>query len=335
VGLPCCFLLSIRLCGPCIPPSLVHAWYVSPFLIKYVHSNRIPESPWWLCSKENDERALHALRRLGYTHGEDDKRLAVIKLTLEEVRRETEGVTYLECFRRSNLRRTIISLMPLTIQAMSGIVFAASYSTYYMQLSGYSTKASFRLQIVQQVLSMIGNACSWYLTDRVGRRSLTLWGVILLTIVLMVMGSLAVVGSVGALKGAVSMILLYCFIYNVTIGATAFNIITEVATSRLRVKTIAIGIAFQYSLFVMWSFVLPKLFNPDQANLGGKTGFIFGGFSLLSIVYLWFYQPETAGRSYEELDELFMKHVPARKFKGYKTDAETTGEVVKRESISH
>jgi MFS transporter, SP family, general alpha glucoside:H+ symporter len=257
-----------------------------------------------------------------------------VKLTLEQIRRETEGVTFLECFRKSNLRRTVISLMPLAIQAMSGIVFAASYSTYYMQLSGFSTQASFRLQIVQQVLSMIGNACSWYLTDNVGRRPLTLWGVVTLSVVLMIMGGLAVVGSVGALKGAVAMILLYCFIYNVTIGATAYDIIAEVSTSRLRVKTISVGIAFQYSLFVMWSFVLPKLFNPDQANLGGKTGFIFGGFSLLSIAYLYVYQPETAGRSYEELDELFMKRVPARKFKTYKTDAEMNGQIAKRNSVS-
>ena len=222
--------------------------------------------------------------------------------------------------------------MPLAIQAMSGIVFAASYSTYYMQLSGFSTQASFRLQIVQQVLSMIGNACSWYLTDKIGRRTLTLGGTIALTIVLFLMGGLAVVGSAGALKGAVAMILLYCFIYNVTIGATAYNIIAETSTSRLRVKTIGIGIAFQYSLFVMWSFVLPKIFNPDQGNLGGKTGFIFGGFSFFCIAYLWFYQPETAGRSYEEIDELFTKHVPARKFKGYHTEAEMKQDNARRAS---
>lgn len=249
-------------------------------------------------------------------------------MTLEEVRKETEGATYLECFRKSNFRRTIISLMPLAIQAMSGVVFAASYSTYYMQLSGYSTSDSFKLSIVQQVLSMLGNICSWYLTEKVGRRDLTLWGTILLTIVLFILGGLAVVGG-SALKGAVAMILLYCFIYNATIGATAYNILAEVATSRLRVKTIAIGIAFQYSLFTMWSFVLPKLFNPNQANLGGKTGFIFGAFSFFCIAYLWFYQPETAGRSYEELDEMFMKHVPARKFKGYQTEAQMKGNEAK------
>ena len=54
----------------------------------------------------------------------------------------------------------------------------------------------------------------------------------------------------------------------------------------------------------------------------------------MSIVYLYVYQPETAGRSYEELDELFMKRVPARKFKTYKTDAEMNGQIAKRNSVS-
>jgi hypothetical protein len=43
------------------------------------------------------------------------------------------------------------------------------------------------------------------------------------------------------------------------------------------------------------------------------------------LVYLWFYQPETAGRTYAELDEMFVKKVAARKFKRYQTDAETLG----------
>jgi SP family general alpha glucoside:H+ symporter-like MFS transporter len=76
----------------------------------------------------------------------------------------------------------------------------------------------------------------------------------------------------------------------------------------------------------MWGFVIPYLFNPNYLNLGAKIAFIFGGLSVLSTVYVWFYQPEVARRSYEELDEMFMKHVPARKFKTYKTDAEMKGE---------
>ena len=79
----------------------------------------------------------------------------------------------------------------------------------------------------------------------------------------------------------------------------------------------------------MWSFVLPYLFNPDQLDLGGKLGFIFGGLSVLCLVYLWFYQPETAGRTYEELDEMFVNRVKARKFRTYKTDAQAMGQAIR------
>jgi hypothetical protein len=75
----------------------------------------------------------------------------------------------------------------------------------------------------------------------------------------------------------------------------------------------------------MWSFVLPYLFNPSEANLQAKVTFIFGGFCVLFNVYLYFHHPETKGRSFEELDEMFAKKVPARQFKTYVTAAELRG----------
>ena len=84
----------------------------------------------------------------------------------------------------------------------------------------------------------------------------------------------------------------------------------------------------------MWSFVLPYLFNPDKANLGGKLGFVFGALCFPCIAFLWWYQPETRGRSYEELDEMFMKRVPARQFGTYVTETEQRSREAKRESIS-
>jgi hypothetical protein len=74
------------------------------------------------------------------------------------------------------------------------------------------------------------------------------------------------------------------------------------------------------------AFVLPFIFNPNQANLGAKTSFIFGGLSVLCWIYLFFYQPETANRSFEEIDEMFFKHVPARQFRHYVTDSQRKGE---------
>lgn len=198
-----------------------------------------------------------------------------------------------------------------------------------MQLAGYSTAMRFPLQIAQQCLSLVGNVMSYFVIDRVGRRNVMLYGLGILTVILMVTGGLAVLGSEagnpnapGAIKGTVALILIYCWWYNMTIGSAGHTILAEVSTSRLRIKTIAIGMALQNALYTMWAFVLPYLFNPDEASLGAKVTFIFGGLSVLCMIYLWLSQPETAGRTYGELDEMFMRKVPARKFKGYSTDAD-------------
>ncbi|KAK2595838.1 hypothetical protein N8I77_013631 [Diaporthe amygdali] len=282
----------------------------------------MPESPVWLINIGNEEKARHSLRRLGYSEIEATKMVHKTQYELENTKSETEGASYVECFRKSNFRRTIISIMPIAIQALSGVFFVTYYSTYYMQLAGFSDEASFQLMVVQYVLCMLGNMCSWVLVDRVGRRTLTIWGVFFLTIILMLCGGLGVYGSPAAIRGTVAMFLLYNLVFNVTIGATAYTLLCEVATSRLRGHTISLGIATQHLIYVMWAFTLPLLFNPDKANLGAKTAFIFGGIGVFSLVYLWFYQVETRGRSYKDLDELFSKGIHTRDFGNYVTDSQ-------------
>lgn len=68
------------------------------------------------------------------------------------------------------------------------------------------------------------------------------------------------------------------------------------------------------------SQVMPYLINTDQANLGGKVCFIFFGLSLPVCVWLWFYLPELKGRNYAEIQEMFNRNVPSRKFRDYKLD---------------
>ncbi|RDW63252.1 hypothetical protein BP6252_10797 [Coleophoma cylindrospora] len=283
----------------------------------------MPESPWWLASKGRDEQALKTLRKLGSaTDADATRKLDLIKVTLEKARQETEGATYIECFRYSNLRRTMVSTLPLSIQAMGGILFINGYLTYYAQLAGYSTPDSYHLSIIYNVVSICGCVCSWFVIDKVGRRNLTLGGTAALTVVLLIAGGLATTKKTPDIRGVIAMMMIYTFVYSITIGSTAYTILTENATARLRVKTIGIGVAFQGVWYTVMNIALPYLFNPNEANLGAKVSFIFGGISVLSCIYLYFQQPETAHRSYEELDLMYAAKVPAREFKKYITEVQ-------------
>ena len=67
----------------------------------------------------------------------------------------------------------------------------------------------------------------------------------------------------------------------------------------------------------LFNFVVPYLFNVDEANLGGKTGFFFTGLCLVGLAVIYFEIPEMKGRTYEKLDEMFEMRLPTRAFKGY------------------
>jgi MFS family permease len=174
------------------------------FLIFYSSSSlfvKIFRSPWWLLSHEKEEKAIRSLRRFGQSEDEIMKTAANVKLTLEKIRRETEGVTYAECFRKSNLHRQIVSIFPLSIQALCGVFFVAAYSTYYVHLAGYSADESFKIAIAQQAL-MVDDIVSWFIIDRVGRRKISVWGFAAFTVLLFITGGLGVrTDSPGCVKG--------------------------------------------------------------------------------------------------------------------------------------
>jgi MFS transporter, SP family, general alpha glucoside:H+ symporter len=141
--------------------------------------------------------------------------MAIMKVTQAASREQTEGATFLECFKGTNLRRTIITIMPLTIQAMSGVAYISSYGTYYFQLAGISTQNSFQIQCGAQALSIAGNIGAFLIIDRVGRRALLLWAFGFLTVLLCVTGGLGTMTTnPSAVLGKSSQLLRRCMITN-------------------------------------------------------------------------------------------------------------------------
>lgn len=204
-------------------------------------------------ARGNDAKARRALKSLGYGDADVDKRLANMKLTLEESRLETQSSSYLECFKKSNLRRTMVAVMPTVIQNMGGSYFIMAYLTYFAELSGFSTQQAFRINVGAQAMAFGGCVLSCLLVERVGRRPLNFYGTLVLTVILWVCGGLATkTESASCLKGSVAMFMLYLFVYYSTIGATAIIALAEIATPRLRIMTAAIGVILMNALTVQY-----------------------------------------------------------------------------------
>ena len=59
---------------------------------------------------------------------------------------------------------------------------------------------------------------------------------------------------------------------------------------------------------------MPILLSAQQAGWGQKIGLFFGGLAILWWIPLYFLFPETKGRTFTEIDELYERGVSPRHF---------------------
>ncbi|KAK7737317.1 hypothetical protein SLS53_006620 [Cytospora paraplurivora] len=287
----------------------------------------VPESPWWLVRRGRMEEAEEALRRLGSKKVDAKASLAVIEET-DRLERELEaGSTYWDCFKGVNLVRTEISCGVYCAQVLSG-VYLVNYGTYFFQLAGLPTSRAFDMGIGFLAVGFVATILSWALIVRIGRRPIFLCGLLALTILMLVIGILDCIPGrpSGAIWAESSLMIIWNFAYDLTVGPICFVIISEASATRVRSRSIAVATAAQAILGIVMTVAIPYMINADEANMQGKLGFFFGGLAALCYVWAYFRMPETMGRTYEELDLLFDRRVPARQFKGYRIGiAETDG----------
>jgi MFS family permease len=281
----------------------------------------MPESPVYLVGQGKTRAAQKVLERMYSDHRDADAHLERIKLTLREAETQ-DSMSYLDCFKGTNLRRTMISVLVFLSEPMSGLGFISNYGALMYQYLGISDAKSFQLQIGGQILSISGATIALLLSDFYGRRPMFIAGCAGLAGLLLCMAISGTVNTTAAVTASVGFYTMFNFFYNVGVGSTVYAIAGEIPTSVLRAKTLAIALSVSNSMNTFWSFVSPYMFNPGYGNLKAKIGFVFGAIMLIFVVLGYFYVPETRMRSYEELDELFMNRVPTRKFKKHVTVAE-------------
>ncbi|WAO91217.1 MFS domain-containing protein [Fusarium falciforme] len=277
-----------------------------------------PESPWWLQRQGRLEEAERALKKLSSSSVDVKATLAMI---IETDRAEQEiqvGSKYLDCFKGSNRRRTHISIGVICIQVFSG-VYLATYATYFFQLGGLPTSQSFNMSLGMTGLGAFGTILSWFTLSYLGRRILFVYGLAILTALQFVIGALDCAPNYENRPGfawAESVVMLiWYFIYSITIGPVAYVFLCEVSAVRVRGKTIAIALAAQGVATIFMTVCFPYMVNPDEGNMRGKIGFFFGGLAFCCLIWSWFKLPELKGMTFHEVDCLFAQGTKARDFK--------------------
>jgi MFS transporter, SP family, general alpha glucoside:H+ symporter len=296
--------------------------YKAPFITEYAFplifilgTFLAPETPWFLVKRGRHDEAKKSLERTGY--GDDlENTLAHMKETIALEAELSNSATYLDCFKGTNFRRTLICAMAYSGQFLCGVNLAASYCTYFFELAGLDTNQAFDMSCGLFALGVVGGFLSWPLMTIWGRRAGYIWTCSFTTVLMYVMGFLGIAPSSnnGAMYAKSIMLLLFYFVYNIGLGPIVYVLIAEVPNTTIRGKTLGVACFTPHIFSISITAGLPYAMSPTEANWGAYTGFLFAGLGTLVVVWAIFFLPETKGRTFEELDILFERGISARKF---------------------
>ena len=296
------------------------AFMTLPVLIVVLTVFFLPESPRWLMANNRREEAIDILGKIrGDLDCHDSKLLVEVQ--------QLEATVEASYHKRNNFlnlvrggrysgklhlgRRVVMGLALQQIQQWTGILAIATWAGTLFSLAGFDSYKSAWLAGLVNSFGILGTAAASLVIDRIGRiKSLMIsfitQGIALLLVAALIKTSQnhqatdpAMASRLGTAAAAFVFVFLWLF--------TMFNIVpcwiygTEIWPQEVRAKGYSFTILGWAIGCGMNTFVIPIML----AHLGWITFIFFGCMNVLAMPIVWFFYPEVAGRSLEEVNLLF------------------------------
>lgn len=277
---------------------------VLPAVIFFLLLLLIPESPRWLVEMSRVEQARAILARVG-GRGFADTEIASIRESLSG-----EKGTWGELFSRRLRLPLMIGIALAILQQVTGInVFMYFGATIFKNMS-QSTGVDAGL--LQQII--INGSCTFFTliaiasVDRWGRRPLMLIGTAGMGVSLVAMGLMAQLLSdpAAASNLMLACIILYIGCFGLSVGPVVWVILSEIFPTAVRGR--ALGLA----TFCLWvsDYAITQTFPMMDAKGSWFVAhfnhafpfYLYAIFCLILIGVVWFFVPETKGKSLEEIE---------------------------------
>ncbi|KAJ5691230.1 hypothetical protein N7488_011965 [Penicillium malachiteum] len=265
----------------------------------------LPESPRWLCKMDRWEEAREILALL-YDEDQNsetvNKEIEDIRISIERASKGKLGALFKMGPQRTFHRVVIAAVAQIFLQ-MTGVNSITYYApTIYQQQLHFAATESGLLAASSQLVLIIGAVCCAWTVDRFGRRKLMMFSASSMAICFaFIAGLTSQENNPAALKGAVFFLYLYFFVYVLGFLGIPFLYASEIAPTHLRAATCGLSTAISWLFNFLVAEVTPVAFD----DIGWKYFIVYCCLNASFVPVIYFFFPETAKRSLEEIDEIF------------------------------
>jgi sugar porter (SP) family MFS transporter len=267
----------------------------------------LPESPRWLVKTDQVEKARHILAALS----DVDADSAVVTNDIEGIQVSlalSGSGSWGDMFRMTEQRlfhRTMLAVGVQMFQQICGINLITFYATtIFQQYLGMDSTKSRILAASMSLMQILGGFLAFFTIDRFGRRNLMLVSSIMMAISLAILAGTTVdVANDRALVAGVIFLFVFNFIFTVGYAGLTFLYATEVAPLQLRAAISGVSTAAVWIFNFLLAEVTPVGFN----TIGSRYYIIYAVLNASIVPIVYFFFPETNGRTLEEIDDIFMK----------------------------
>ncbi|KAI1646861.1 general substrate transporter [Daldinia loculata] len=278
----------------------------------------LPESPRWLLTHERYEDAetvISALRgfEMGSeeTHTERDIILDSIRASGFSGQKSTPMKALFTGGKTQHFRRMLLGSSSQLMQQIGGCNAVIYYFPILFEDSITPGDENLALLMggVNMIVYAIFATTSWFIIERVGRRKLFLYGTIgqclsmVLTFACLIPGPHIPGQASNAAKGAA----VGLFTYIASFGATWLPLPWLYPAEINPIKTRAKANATSTCTNWLFNFLIVMITPIMISNIGWGTYLFFAVVNACFLPIIWFFYPETAKRSLEEIDIIFAK----------------------------
>ena len=261
----------------------------------------IPESPRWQGSlpqplrEEGSRKAFATLFKIG---GEAyaERELAAIEASVSSEQQNQGGLR--ELFTHRYAAVLVLGIVVAVFQQWCGTNVIFNYAQEIFQSAGYSVGDVLFNIVITGIANVVFTIVALYTVDRLGRRSLMLFGAAGLGLIYLTLGSCYYLHVTGFFM--VVLVVAAIAVYAMTLGPVTWVLLSEIFPNRVR------GVAMATCTFALWTgcctltFSFPSL----NASLGSSgTFWIYSAICLCGFLFFLRRCPETKEKSLEQLEQ--------------------------------